>query len=118
VLWTANGAIYGTTPVNFGIEPRFLWVLVPDGPASIWPVNSTQTILWAHNLGASETVKVELSLDGGQTFSVLVLGTTPSDGTQAVFVQAVWATQMGRLRITWLKNSLVTDFSNQDFRIQ
>ncbi len=118
VVWVANAAIQGTSPTNFLVQPAFVRVTNPNFSNHTWTIGANQTITWTSNLGAAENVLVELSLDGGQTFNIVVLGTTPSDGTQAVVVQAAWATQMGRLRITWLENSLVTDISNQDFRIQ
>ncbi len=43
---------------------------------------------------------------------------TPSDGSQAITVQAAWATTQGRVRITWLKDGSFNDASNANFPIQ
>jgi hypothetical protein len=81
-------------------------------------VGSSRTILWSSNLGASENVKIELSLDGGNTYSIVLAASTPSDGTHTVTVQAGWVTQQARVRITWLKDGTVVDASDQNFPIQ
>ncbi|MBI1740442.1 MAG: SBBP repeat-containing protein [Candidatus Koribacter versatilis] len=110
--------INGFNPVDFHIEPAYVRVTSPNGPANAWTVGSTRTITWANNLGAPENVLIELSLNDGASYTIVLYASTPSDGTQTVTVLAGWVTQTARVRITWLKNGAVMDFSDQAFPIQ
>jgi hypothetical protein len=74
--------------------------------------------LWTHNLGSLENVKIELSTDGGATYTFVLFNSTPCDGTQARTVSSAWATSQGRVKITWIKDGTINDASDQDFPIQ
>jgi hypothetical protein len=117
VEWTANTSIRGTNPANFRVQAPFVTVTNPNTTTATWTIGTNATIQWSQNLGARESVQLELSRDGGATYEV-ILASTPSDGSQSVAVQAGWATTQGRVRITWLDNGAVSDISNNNFRIQ
>jgi len=117
VRWTSTPALQGLSPANFNVGPPYVKVLSPNLSTDVWTVNSTRTINWASNLGGAENVLVELSLDGGTSYTIVVLASTPSDGTQSIVVPAGWGTPTAKIRITWLKNSGVTDDSSQSFPI-
>jgi IPT/TIG domain/Beta-propeller repeat/PKD domain len=118
VVW-ANAppgfAAQGTSPANFRIDQPFVTVTSPDG-GNTWTVGTSRSITWSQNLGNLENVRIELSQDNGATYPIVVLSSTPSDGTQSVVV-GPWTTAVARVRITWLKSSSVVDVSNANFSI-
>jgi len=118
VVWLANSAVAGTNPVSFRVEPPFVTLTKPDGLSHNWTIGTSQTITWANNLGTSESVKLELSTDGGTTYGYVLVGTTTSDGSQSLTVQSAWRTESARVRVTWLKNAAVSDGSNALFAIR
>ena len=95
----------------------FLTLTRPAGPADGWTIGTTPTITWMHNLGTLDNVKLELSIDGGATFPILLVPSTKSDGKQKVTVQPAWATTQGRVRVTWLHPSAVSATSAANFPI-
>ena len=107
----------GLNPGNFTIQPPVITVTAPNG-GNIWAVGSSQTIKWKSNLGSLENVTIELSTDGGATYPIVVLGSTPSDGSQAVVVQAPWISPTAKIRVTWVKAASVADVSNATFVVQ
>jgi len=93
-------------------------VTYPNISSDTWTIGSTQTITWADNLGTAEKVNIELSTDGGGTYPIVLAASTSADGSQAVVVQAGWATGNAKIRITWVANGTVKGSSSQSFRIQ
>ena len=114
----ANPALGGTNPANFKVQSPFVAMTNPTGPTHIWTVGVRRTISWSQNLGSLESVRVELSLDGGATYPVVLFAGTPSDGGQAVVPQAGWVTEHGRVKIAWLRDGSITSTSAQDFPIR
>ncbi|MFE3867385.1 reprolysin-like metallopeptidase [Flavobacterium sp. LS2P90] len=61
-----------------------------------WAKGSSQTITWSVNgsnaLAGSTNVNIKLSIDGGLTFSTLLIGNTPNDGLETITVPNVAAT--------------------------
>jgi hypothetical protein len=120
IVWTnppAGFALTTNSPANFRIEPPFVRVTNPNG-GQIWTSGSSVTISWAHNLGAIETVRIDLSTDGGQTYPAVVLASTASDGSQSVMVSSGWISPTAKVRVSWLKDTTVTDASDGVFQIQ
>jgi hypothetical protein len=107
----------GTNPADFRIEPAFVTLTTPNG-GNTWTGGTSQSIKWNHNLGGLENVLIELSQDDGASYTVVMLPSTPSDGAQTVTVGASWVTPVGRLRVTWLKSTSVSDASDTSFVIQ
>jgi hypothetical protein len=118
VEWVADTTVASMNPVNFKVQPPFITVTQPNGPPSVWNFNTSRTILWTHNLGSLENVRIELSLDGGATYTVVLFASTPCDGTQALTVQPAWATPQARVKIMWLKDGAINDASDNNFPIQ
>jgi hypothetical protein len=120
VLWTnapSGFAAGGTSAGTFTIAPPFVIVTSPNGGES-WPAGKKRTITWSHNLGALESVRIELSQDDGATYPVVVAASAPSDGSQALVPQAGWITSLGRIRITWLGAAAISDTSDESFIIR
>lgn len=88
-------------------------VIAPNG-GEAWPIGATRTITWTSS-GVSGYVKLELSRDGGTTWSVLA-SSTPNDGSQGWVVTAP-ATTRARFRVTSVNNSTIRDSSDGDVRV-
>ena len=110
VAWAnppAGTGTEATSPADFKVQPVFIAVAAPAA-GQIWTIGGSRSITWSHNLGALENVKIELSKDGGATYPIVVLSSTPSDGSQGVTVQSAWGSQATtRLKISWVKNPSV-----------
>jgi hypothetical protein len=116
VSWTTDGSTTDVSDAAFAINAAAVVVTSPNGGEQ-WTANSTGTITWVSNLGPAENVRIELSLDGGSTYPLTVLASTPSDGTQTITVNPAWATSQARFRIAWVKQAAVADVSDADFSI-
>jgi subtilisin-like proprotein convertase family protein len=96
-------------------------VTYPNASGITWNVNEFQTITWDPAGTAAApiscaNVTIQLSTDGGNTFPVTILASTPNDGTEEIQVpNNVSATV--RIRVMAVGN-LFYDFSNANLRIQ
>ncbi len=76
------------------------FTVTAPGAAAAWPAFSTQTITWAvngtHTLAPNVTIL--LSTDGGLTFPVTLLGSTPNDGSADIVVPPV-PTSQARIKV-------------------
>jgi hypothetical protein len=95
-------------------------VTAPNTTGISWNSGSTQTITWdvAGTNGAPvncANVAIELSTDGGLTFPITVLASTPNDGSQTIAVPNNPTTQ-ARIRVRALGN-IFFDISNNNFTI-
>jgi subtilisin family serine protease len=120
VKWTnapAGITAEGQSAANFKIEPAFVTLSKPNG-GEIWTVETAPKISWVSNLGSLESVRLELSTDGGVSYPTVILPSTPSDGSQTVTVDAAWVTAAAKVRAVWLDNVTVTDASNATFVIR
>jgi hypothetical protein len=85
-------------------------------------IGSTRTITWSvNNTGAGSTincanVKISLSLDGGQTFPVVVAASAPNTGSYS-FVVPNNATTQGRIKVEAVGN-IFFDINNANFIVQ
>jgi subtilisin-like proprotein convertase family protein len=61
-----------------------------------WVKGSAQTITWSVNganaLAGSTNVNIKLSIDGGLTFPITLIGNTPNDGSETITVPNIAAT--------------------------
>jgi subtilisin-like proprotein convertase family protein len=65
-------------------------LLSQSEPDLSWPASSFQTITWAVNntmkLPGASHVNIKLSIDGGQTFPIILKSNTPNDGSELIVV--------------------------------
>jgi uncharacterized repeat protein (TIGR01451 family) len=108
----------GSNPGNFRIAPPLIAVTSPNLASDAWTKGTTRTVTWTSNLGPLENVKVELSLNGGATYTIAAVASTPSDGSQPVSVTGPWATTAARVRIAWIRKPAINDISNESFPIR
>jgi hypothetical protein len=105
LVWANPPAGFSATALNAGnftIEPPTLAVTTPRA-GEIWTIGSSKTLKWTSNLGKLEQVEIRLSRDGGLTYPIVIVATTPADGAHAVTVPAAWGAQTTtRLRLAWL----------------
>src|SRR5207247_11383784 len=66
-----------------------------------WGVGSTQTIAWTHNLGAGSTVDIDVSRDGGATWSPIAASIANASGTAGSYAWVVTSpnTTSARFRV-------------------
>jgi FtsP/CotA-like multicopper oxidase with cupredoxin domain len=107
-----NPAAFDTSDANFSIL-QSITVTAPNG-GETWNVGTTQTITWT-SVGVAGSVKIDLSRDGGTTWTTLLASTT-NDGTQA-WVVTTPTTATARIRISSLSFPAVLDTSNANFTI-
>ena len=81
----------------------------------IYPRNILQSLIWTSD-NAFGDVKIEISRDGGFTWSTL-FNPTPNDN-QEYFTLGTRATRQGRIRITSLTNPAVSDTSVANLSIR
>ncbi len=116
VSWVASAAVADASDASFTIGGGALTLTSPNG-GDAWTIGTSRTITWTSNLGGTENVRLELSLDGGATYPVVLIASTPSDGWQNVTVNQAWQTTQARVRISWVKQPTVADVSDASFNI-
>ena len=94
-------------------RPPAVTVTAANG-GEIWGISTTQTIRWT-STGLTGNVRIDLSRDGGQTWTTLVANTT-NDGSQSWVVTGP-ATTRARLRVVSVATPAVVDISNANFTI-
>jgi hypothetical protein len=115
---TTNGQYGDISNVNFTIAAPYISVAYPNTASTIWTSGVSAPVRWTHNLGILENVKIELSLDGGVTYPVLLSTSTVSDGTENYIPVNSWATNIARVKISWAKNGSVFDVSDYNYVIK
>ncbi|MBI2853863.1 MAG: matrixin family metalloprotease [Chloroflexi bacterium] len=96
-----------------GPPPPSITVTSPDG-GETWESATTQTITWT-SASLTGAVKIELSRDGGATWSTIVPA-TPNTGSKTWKVSGT-ATTQARVRVSSLTSKSIMDSSNTDFTI-
>jgi hypothetical protein len=115
---SANPTVSDTSDVNFTISSGTITVTVPN-TAVTWVTGSTQSIAWNHSLGTSQTVNIDVSRDGGATWSSVatnVANATATTGTYSWVVTGP-ATTQARLRVSASADATVSDASDVNFTI-
>jgi hypothetical protein len=109
---------FDVSNVNFtiggGPPAATVTVTAPNGGES-WQVGNAQTISWT-TTGSIANVKIELSRDGGGSYSTL-FNSIANDGSEPWTVTGP-ATTQARIRISDAGNASVNDTSNSNFTIQ
>ena len=115
-----GGVCFSETAITVnGTSGPFL-VISPNA-ATTWLVNEFRTITWDVAGTASapincSNVKIELSTNGGLTYTVVLAASTPNDGTEEIQVPNSITTK-ARIRISAVGN-VFYDISNANFSIQ
>jgi hypothetical protein len=114
---TTNPAFVDTNDGNFTITTPFVTVTSPN-TSEPWRIGTLRTITWTHDLGASATFSVEVSRNGGGTWTVIQTGVasaTASTGSLDWIVTGPPAT--ARIRVRWTSNTAISDQSDVPFQI-
>ncbi len=105
-------ALFDVSNATFTIPPASLTLTSPNGGES-WTIGSSRTITWTSS-NLAGTVELELSRDGGASWSTIV-GNTPNDGSQSWVVTGPPTTEaLVRVRSVF---AAVQDESNAVFTI-
>jgi hypothetical protein len=114
-----GGLAFGSTTVSVTAAAGPFAVTAPN-TAVTWPALSSQTVTW--NVAGTttapvscSTVSIAASTDGGNAFPLILLASTPNDGTQTVTVPNV-STTKARVRVACVGN-IFFDVSNANFTI-
>jgi hypothetical protein len=110
----SNPNIFGISGATFTIGGGTITVTAPNG-GEAWIIGSTRAITWTSS-GITGYVKIELSRNGGTSWTTLLSGTF-NDGLQSWRVTRP-ATTQALIRITSLSDSGAVDTSNSNFSIQ
>ncbi len=96
-------------------------VTAPETPA-FWVGGTSQTVSW--NVAGTNTtpvscanVKISLSTDGGNTFPIVVLASTPNDGSETIVVPAGFSSTTARIKVEAVGN-IFFDISEVNFTLQ
>ena len=112
-----NALVNDMSDVNFLIINPTITVTAPNTVVS-WRAGDTKNITFNHNLGVGQAANIDVSRDGGVTWSPVAAVTTTSatSGTYSWLVGGPPTTQ-ARIRVRWAVDPTVSDASNVDFKI-
>ena len=103
----------------------FITITAPTVAGTIWKVGDAKQVRFNHNLGAGEPVLIELNRDypGGSWETITGSGcaaTTQNTNSTCNLTVTNPPTNgfTARVRVTWVTNPVVTDVSDNNFRIQ
>jgi hypothetical protein len=118
VSWT-SGPATDVSDVNFRISNPFITVTTP-GSSTNWGYGTRQKQTWTTNLGASDPVKVLLSVDGGATFPLVLVSGTAASLKSAIFVVPALAapTALARIRVEAVADAAIGSTSPANFRVE
>lgn len=117
VVLAANATVFDVGDVNFTIANPTVTVTAPNTAVS-WRVGDNKNITFSHTLGAGQPVAIDVSRDGGVSWSAVGNMTTASatSGTYAWSVSGP-PTTTARIRVSWPTDTSVTDASDTNFKI-
>ena len=82
-----------------------------------WDVASTQTIAWTHNLGAGSAVAIDVSRDGGTTWSTIAPSVANASATTGSYAWVATSPSTSSARIRVRAGGAVSDASDTNFRL-
>lgn len=115
-----GGVCFDETSVTVNAASGPFVVTVPSATGISWSGGSSQTVTWNvanTNIApvSCANVSIQLSTDGGLTFPITILASTPNDGTQVISVPNN-VTSEARIRVMAVDN-VFYDMSNNNFTI-
>jgi uncharacterized repeat protein (TIGR01451 family) len=115
-----GGGVNSDSYVIYVTDDAGPFLVTAPNEAVSWLASSTQTVIWdvANTTAAPVScrdVSIDLSTDGGYTYPISLLASTPNDGTQEIIVPGTPTTK-ARVRVACLTN-IFFDISNADFTI-
>ena len=102
-------------PIN-SIEPDALTITSPNGGES-WGISSSQNITWA-SYGEIENVNIDLSIDGGENYTINLATDVENDGSFTVDSVGDWSASQAKVRVSNSINAEVFDESDEVFTIE
>jgi hypothetical protein len=114
-----DGPATDISNVAFSIVTPTITVRSPNTNVT-WIIGSTHNVTWSHNLGLAESVRIELTADGGLTWRVVatdIANTTNKTGSFSWTVSGP-VTTLARIRIAWVRDDTVQDLSDVPFRVR
>jgi subtilisin family serine protease len=119
VSWTDDPAVTDRSDVNFTIAGAAVQVTAPNSSVR-WDIGSSHTIAWSHNLGTGASVRIEVSRDGGSSWSLIQAAVPNSGASTGTFSWTVTgpSTSRARIRVSWTANLAVNDRSDTNFTIR
>jgi hypothetical protein len=115
---SANGFTASAVSGKFSLVAAVVTVTSPN-TAVTWLVGSVHPITWSHNVGTGALFKIEVSRNGGSTWSLITAAAPSSSATSGTYNWTVTAPKStaARIRVSWTTNSAVSDTSNVNFKI-
>lgn len=111
---TNTGDYIYSTSAAVPPAPAVVSVAVPNG-GETWSAGSMQAIQWTTS-NVMGNVRIELSRDGGSSFTEVLFASTSNDGSESWIVTGP-ATSAARVRISSVSNPGTADTSDADFTI-
>jgi subtilisin-like proprotein convertase family protein len=116
-----GGVCYAQTTVMASSAAGPFIVTAPNNTGIVWTEGDFKTVTWNvtnTNLApiSCANVTIQLSTDGGNTFPITILASTPNDGAEEIIVPNNISTT-ARIRVMAVGN-IFYDFSNNNFTIQ
>jgi len=101
-ITSSDGSVFDIGNTLFAIEAPQIVVTSPNGFQN-WVVDSLQTIMWTHNLGTGESVSIELSRDGGSSWTTIASAVANTGATSGQYNWRVDGpvTVRARIRVRW-----------------
>ncbi len=101
--------VFDTSNASFSILAPSIEVTAPRGGTTLLIGRSTAVEWKSVSIDPADTVTIDLSRDGGKTFTLLVAG-TPNDGSQTVSISGPTSANTV-VRVTWDRNASVKGLS-------
>ncbi len=117
ISWSANPVRNDVSDTDFTIADALIHNLSPNG-GQAWRIGDSRNVTFSHNLGTGQTIDVEISRDGGSTYSSLGSFVTTSAGS-GKFPWTVTGptTSQARVRVSWAANASVQAASAANFTV-
>ena len=116
---STSGGGSAVNDANFTIAAAFITVTSPRN-ALQWTIGNTYAVTWNHNVGTTGTVKIEISRNGGTTWTLINASVQNSGASTGTYNWTATgpATTTARIRVTWNTNTAVKDASNGNFIVR